>query len=85
MGQGHLDRGGAEGAMAFQLFQNRRIFGNFNVSSENFGLFLLVKIKVSNFIRKSLNLAPLRYRRHETPEMGAKIVIMRLLKEVSSF
>ena len=44
-------------ATGTQFFRNRRIFRNVNVLSENFGLLLLVKIKVSNFIEKSLSLA----------------------------
>ena len=42
-----------------------RIFKHFNVSSENFGVFLLEKIKVSNFIGKFMNLALLLYQYHD--------------------
>jgi len=36
-----------------------------------FGLLLLVRTKASNFVGKSMNLAPLLYRCHDAPEVRA--------------
>ena len=56
--------GGAEGPWP-QPFHNSKIFMlRWKIS----GLFLLVKTKTSNFIRKSMNLALLLYKYHEAPE-----------------
>ena len=40
-----------------------------------FVLLLLVKIKILNFIRKYLNLAPLMYMCHDAPVLGASASI----------
>ena len=65
-----------------QFFRNRRIFGNANVLSEIFGLLLLVKIKVLNFIGKSFNLPPpLRYRCHDAS--GTDIIQARTVTDVT--
>ena len=49
---------GVKRAMPAAFLENCRIFENANALSENFRTFAVSKDKVSNFIRKSLNLAP---------------------------
>ena len=65
--QYHASQEHCDGAWGLgpQLFPHCWIFGIVDVSLEIFGLLLLVKTKVLNFIRKSLNLAPLLYRFHD--------------------
>ena len=55
---------GGQGAMPL-FYRNLRIFGNCTVYLEIFGLLQLVKVKVLNFIGKSLNLDSLLYRYHD--------------------
>ena len=54
--------------MAALIFRNHRIFGNFNVSSENFPTFAVGKDKGFEFYRKIFELGPLIYRYHDAPE-----------------
>ena len=44
---------GTGGSWPFKFFLNRRMFGNFNVSSENFWTFAVGKDKGFEFIAKS--------------------------------
>ena len=55
--------------MALQFFQNRRIFGNVNASSEKFRTFPVGKGKSFKFYRKVIELAPppILYRCHNAP------------------
>ena len=48
---------GGQGAMAGLFIRNRRIFGNFNASSENFRTFAVGEGKGFELCGKSLNLA----------------------------
>ena len=49
---------GGEGATPTKFFQNRRIFGNSNASSENFWTFAAGKDKGFEFYRKIFELGP---------------------------
>ena len=59
---------GAEGTMAPNFFAIVKFSEIFMLCWKIFGLLLLVKTKVSNFIRKLFNLVPLLYRYHDIPE-----------------
>ena len=53
--------------MAPQYFQNRRISGNFNASSENFRTLAAGENKGFEFYRKIIELGPLLYSYHDAP------------------
>ena len=57
----------AEGAMAPNFLKIAEFLEILMFYQKIFGLLLLVKIKVLNFIGKSLKLALLLYRRHDSP------------------
>ena len=58
------------------FFRNRRIFGNFNASSEHFRTFAVGKDKAFEFYRKIFELAPLLlYRCHDASARSIGLTI----------
>ena len=55
--KGFRGRGEQGAPWPLQFFRNRRNFGSLSILWENVRLLLFVKLRVSNFIGKSLNLA----------------------------
>jgi len=59
--------GGQEGPWSLQFFRNRRIFGHFNVSLENFRTFAAGKDEDFEFHRKIFELGSAYYMGATTP------------------
>ena len=66
---------GAEGAIAPQFFPNLGFLEILMVRWKIFRLLPLVKIKISNFNGKLLNLAPLLNRCHNAPGHNARNIL----------
>ena len=64
-----------EGPWPLQFFRNRWIFGNHNVSSENFRTFAVGKDKGPKFYWKVFEVAPLLYMCLDAPAQGSKKTI----------
>ena len=56
------------GGHGLHNFSKSLDFGNFKASSENYQTFAVSKDKGFGFYRKIIELAPLLYRYHDTPE-----------------